>query len=922
YESSFPLISDYAAERKSLQLPQGLPSSWEAVQPGSPGFPNSQNLPEIDLAIRNFSLTLNTEKQIEGALIAVNLGEAAVTDFLARAWIDLNQNSEPDSDETQWEKNISHTLSIGDTLQIIFELSPHHYGSHPVMADLLISGDSHLENNGSQNNIHLPIPKNSLIINEFMREPGERHGTEYIEVYNISDKSVNLQGIAVSDMTGTIYLDSLLLIPPGEYGVLAQTEAIYQILEMERRCLIPKSWRVLNNSEDLIRLGNPDGCLIDSLFYDGKWKIPQDFAAERVNPYAISTAHENWASVQYGSPGLQNPSLAPERALTLLEWQIEKTSSDSLLQKIILRNSGLTALENIQVNLYQDLNFDSVTVFTELIQTKFFPQTIAPGDTLISKFQARLFGSGIYDLFLESDFFSVSQPAILPYPEPALLINELIPIPNDEAEWMELLNISRQPVNLRGWKIADPSGSATLSQNHFLLAPGEYLLLSSTEDVRHNYPGALNAQFLQSILPSQNNVSDRFFLLQPDDMIADSAVYGSPQLPKSGISFERIDELHSAGWAYSIDYYGATPGRENSIFAKKYQLTVKPLTHTAKLTDSILTIFTINSGYRKLEAGNFILLNYKSELLTEKMFSGLSVGDTLIWNLEANLLSPDGWNEYYVQFTNPQHSQWDTLGLFRSWETGPLFLNEVHSDPEPEHQGGEFLEFRLRNYPLDLGGFSLHINARKLLFPETAYSEYLLLSSDSSYFQLAPAGTFQKMMLPALPNEGAIYTIWDAAGMLIDSLDLRSHNALQSGVSLERAADSDSEQSPDHWQRNVSQEGYTPGRPNSVFSLFTDADGMLIEPRIFSVTDAVPIRIVVTHRSALSHATLRIFDVSGRYLFQAQQGAFHTNQTLFLWDGKTRWGSYPSKGLCLLYCEIIDADGKKGIYKGSLVIKE
>ena len=48
-----------------------------------------------------------------------------------------------------------------------------------------------------------------------------------------------------------------------------------------------------------------------------------------------------------------------------------------------------------------------------------------------------------------------------------------------DAEFIELKNVSLQPVNLNGWKINDATSTATISQN-FVLQPDSFVLICST----------------------------------------------------------------------------------------------------------------------------------------------------------------------------------------------------------------------------------------------------------------------------------------------------------------------------------------------------------------------------------------------------------------------------------------------------------
>ena len=105
-----------------------------------------------------------------------------------------------------------------------------------------------------------------LLINEFLAAPQEEGGawpTEYVELYNRSEKPLELSNYRLADARSAVPLPDYQL-PAGEYLVLypKQTNTVPNDAVQS---LPLTTWPTLNNSRDALTLKSPAGVLLDSI---------------------------------------------------------------------------------------------------------------------------------------------------------------------------------------------------------------------------------------------------------------------------------------------------------------------------------------------------------------------------------------------------------------------------------------------------------------------------------------------------------------------------------------------------------------------------------------------------------------------------------------------------------------------------------
>ncbi|WP_080905618.1 lamin tail domain-containing protein [Parabacteroides sp. Marseille-P3160] len=185
-------------------------------------------------------------------------------------------------------------------------------------------GDEPGEPQEPENPEPAPVLPGQIIFNEVLPNPFAG-GSEYIELYNRSAKTLSLNGLTVATRKsdGSIgpryplasLTDSLL---PGGYALLTKSAsgvtAFYAILSPEsvHEIKLP----VLANTSSTLLLFRSEGEeMIDQLNYSSKWhttpvKDAKGVSLERIDPDKETQDASNWISATaasgYGTPGYQN----------------------------------------------------------------------------------------------------------------------------------------------------------------------------------------------------------------------------------------------------------------------------------------------------------------------------------------------------------------------------------------------------------------------------------------------------------------------------------------------------------------------------------------------------------------------------------------------------------------------------------------
>ena len=198
------------------------------------------------------------------------------------------------------------------------------------------------------------VEPREVVLNEILFDPQPR-GSEYIELYNRSDRTLSTHGLSIAlrksdGHLGTRHsLTSLATtLAPGDYLVLTSdpngVASLFRTpaLDVIRRFKLP----ALNNQgATIVLLRTADSTVVDEVTYSAKWhssavKIRRGVALERISPDGSSQEAANWTSASsetgYGTPGYKNSqsgtSSQIEEGATISEPEYNASTRDYLIR--------------------------------------------------------------------------------------------------------------------------------------------------------------------------------------------------------------------------------------------------------------------------------------------------------------------------------------------------------------------------------------------------------------------------------------------------------------------------------------------------------------------------------------------------------------------------------------------------------------
>lgn len=154
-----------------------------------------------------------------------------------------------------------------------------------------------------------------LVINEVLFNP-RPGGVDFVELFNDSEKFLDLGRLRVSNGASSIDLPSLLLHPKQHLALTSDPPLLHSHYPSNQSGqLLKVSLPSFPDDEGVIQLFRKDGKLLDSLHYDRNWHSPfikneEGVSLERIEVHAPTQQSDNWMSassgVGFATPGLPN----------------------------------------------------------------------------------------------------------------------------------------------------------------------------------------------------------------------------------------------------------------------------------------------------------------------------------------------------------------------------------------------------------------------------------------------------------------------------------------------------------------------------------------------------------------------------------------------------------------------------------------
>lgn len=432
-----------------------------------------------------------------------------------------------------------------------------------------------------------------IVINEIMANPAPpvrlpEH--EYVELYNRSDKNIELEGWTFT-YGNTEKAFPQYLFPAKGYLLLIHPAAQPDMTGYGATMPILGSQTAVSNAGQYLQLRDRSGTVIAWVdfttdWYNDSFKTGGGWSLEQIDPEQSCSTALNWTastSKNGGTPGTQNSVHKNNADSEISEvWRIAVPDHHTIIL-YVSEPLGNPLPPGAAFTLNPAIPVDNVQIggkhFNQLQLTLQSPlRNDQPYDLSI--------GGKIFDC---AGYEATSRPFRFSLPRDVdssdVVINEILFRPSiDGAAFVELYNRSDKAVRVSDLQLSlrDANGKlstpATLTDEPFLLLPDRYLVVSrNTDAVIRQYGTDNRAAFLQSSIPSLTKESGRIVLLNKSLRITDEAPYNAKQHADflkigDGVSLERMhpdrSSLDAGNWHTASQLSGfATPGKRNSQYA-------------------------------------------------------------------------------------------------------------------------------------------------------------------------------------------------------------------------------------------------------------------------------------------------------------------------------------------------------------------
>ena len=430
-----------------------------------------------------------------------------------------------------------------------------------------------------------------MIISEIFPDPNPSRGLpegEYIELYNRSDKVIQLSTLRFSaGDTPRALPDGLLL--PGAYLALCD-DTFETALSAFGPTASLATFPALINSSGQVSLTDANGNLIYELAYNESWyrdetRADGGYSLELIQLEGPYDCPGNWRASDAtvgGTPGQPNSLLGlaadsnPPSLLNAIadsEFEIRLTFSEAMDESSAgqAANYSLSPPLNIAEVLLQPSREEAILLLDGALSPGIAYELAVAG--AVSDCMGNGIGSNRTTLGLAE-----------PITTGEILINEVLFNPESGGyDFIELYNPTTRIFNLRGLAIEnqqkDSGDTLAIIAADYLLLPQSYVVLTeSPDDIRNRYFVETPSALLETGLPTLEDKTGNITLLV-DGATIDSFDYSEsfhyPLLDtKEGVSLERISAnaptQDEGNWHSAASTAGfATPTYRNSQFVDR-----------------------------------------------------------------------------------------------------------------------------------------------------------------------------------------------------------------------------------------------------------------------------------------------------------------------------------------------------------------
>lgn len=420
--------------------------------------------------------------------------------------------------------------------------------------------------------------KGDVIISEILVDPSPVIGLpelEFVEIYNKSNKFIDLSGWKLGDLSG----DGTILsgfIGPNQYKILCATSSAPEF----PGAYTVSSFPSYNNSNDDVVLKDNSGLIIDKISYTDDWyrdplKEDGGYTLELINPNDPCSDASNWIASNNpngGTPGAQNSvyNTTPDTQAPAFSGLIAYAPNYLLVQF----SEGMDSLSLVNASFTSN---PGLTVQSVAVGNTFSNQALLTFNENLVLSQHYQFSYGLVrDCWLNATTLS-GNFALADVPQAGdLVINEILFDPaTGGSDFVEVYNRSSKVINLNGMAIANREDTVHFTQNYFL-NPASYVVLTPDSNYQKStFPEAVPGRFYKTSLPSLNNDSSTIQLIY-NAILIDKVSYNEDWHlslidDTENKTLERINpdgvSSSASNWHTAAETTGfGTPGKLNSQY--------------------------------------------------------------------------------------------------------------------------------------------------------------------------------------------------------------------------------------------------------------------------------------------------------------------------------------------------------------------
>ncbi len=458
---------------------------------------------------------------------------------------------------------------------------------------LSISGLSDLNGNAMRDTIlYFSLPclagPYDIVINEIMANPSplvRLPEYEYIELYNRSDKNIQLKNWTFTyGNTSKTFPD--YLFPAESYVLLTHPEAEASLSTYGVVIPLLGSKTAIANNGQYLELKDHTGNVISWVDFTTDWyqdphKANGGWSLEQINPDLTCSLSTNWkasSNVNGGTPGKQNSVFATTKDSEYPEI-CKIGACDTSITLFLSKSAGMPLPSLSQIKIQPEVPIKNIRISGRHFDQLEISTNLQPGQWYDISIEGTVLDCSGYEA--RSGTFRIALPQIADSSD--VIINEILfnPFP-DGYTFVELFNRSNKTILVSDLSIAlrtngKLSTPVSLTDDLFLLLPQSYLAISrNINDVISRYEVTDRKPFLQTSIPSLGKESGQIVLLDKSMRVLDEVHYNSKQHVdflkiSNGVSLERLhpdrNSLDPGNWHTAAQTVGyGTPGRKNSQY--------------------------------------------------------------------------------------------------------------------------------------------------------------------------------------------------------------------------------------------------------------------------------------------------------------------------------------------------------------------